>query len=112
MSAILGICMYVALLALAVFQLIAAEAGLSRWLGLPGWLSITVGVLLVGLLGPVGGFAVAILGFFGATQVWHWTWWEAALLCFPSVAIGVVLMLTNGLAGVGSLILNRQKNHE
>ncbi|THK37381.1 hypothetical protein EHS39_14240 [Ensifer sp. MPMI2T] len=94
------------MLVLGIFQLAAFQAGLADWLGFHWVVSIIIGAVAL-MLGPLGSLAVAIVGFFGAMEAWNWEWWQAGLLCFPSLVLVAVLTAVNGAAGLGSLIFNR-----
>lgn len=92
--------------ALGIFQLAAFQAGLQGWLGLHWLISIIVGIVAL-MLGPLGSIAVAIVGFFGAMDAWHWTWWQAGLLCFPSIVIFIVLTALQRTASLGGFLFSR-----
>jgi hypothetical protein len=104
--------MFVVMFVLNVCQLAAAQAGLEEWWGIPGWMAFMVGFFALIIGGPAAGLAVSVAGFFAAMQVWHWEWWQAALLCFPTLILGIGLMLFQGAAvGIGSLLSNRRREY-
>lgn len=105
----MGLIWFALMLVLGVFQLAAFQAGLHEWLGLHSLLSIIVGGVAL-MMGPLGGLAVAVVGFFGAMQAWDWEWWQAALLCFPSIVLTIIMAMIGGTAGLGSMILNRKQS--
>lgn len=109
---LISILMFVAMLCLNLFQLAAVQAGLQEWWGIPGWLAFGIGFLALLWGGPIAGLAVSIVGFFAAMHVWEWEWWQAALLCFPTLILGVGLMLAQGAAGVGSMLMNSRRDAE
>ncbi len=102
----MGLIWSVLMLALGIMQLVAFQAGLQEWLDLHWLVAVVIGIVAL-MLGPIGGLVVAIVGFFGAMEAWHWEWWQAGLLCFPSFVLFVVIMAVNGAAGLGSLLFNR-----
>lgn len=102
----MGIIWVVLMYALGIAQLVAFQAGLQEWLGLHWIVSIIIGIVAL-MLGPIGSLAVAVVGFFGAMEAWNWEWWQAGLLCFPSLVIGLVLLVVNGAAGLGGQLFSR-----
>lgn len=105
----MGLIWFALMLVLGLFQLAAFQAGLHEWWGLNSVMSVIIGVVAL-MMGPMGGLAVAVVGFFGAMQAWDWEWWQAGLLCFPSIALTIIMAMIGGTASLGSLILNRKQS--
>ncbi len=73
-------------LVMGIFQWMATYDGLVHWVGLH-WLLAGALSLFLGYFPLVG----SILGFLGATKVWGWEWWQAALLYFGIPAVGLAI---------------------
>ncbi|MEZ0001320.1 hypothetical protein [Sinorhizobium fredii] len=99
---------FVLMLVLGIFQLAAFQAGLDDWLGFHWVVSIIIGGVAL-MMGPLGGLAVAVVGFFGAMEAWDWEWWQAGLLCFPSLVLFVVITAVDGTVSLGGMLLNRRR---
>jgi hypothetical protein len=91
--------LWLAYLALGLFQIAAFMQGMETWWGLNGFVAIIIGLILLGIV-PFGSIIASALAFYGAYKGWHWQWWQAALLCFPFVILSVVLMGGSGLASL------------
>jgi hypothetical protein len=74
-------------LILALWQIAAIFASLHGWLQLHFILAIPTACFLGAF--PVIGAAFAA---YGATQVWNWPWWFAALAFFGPVAVAAALV--------------------
>ncbi|HOV04711.1 MAG TPA: hypothetical protein PLJ34_05765 [Hyphomicrobiales bacterium] len=79
------------ILALLFAQIVAATQGLDSWLGISDYFIILL-IAILFFAPPIGGIAIAIIGYFGATKGWHWEWWQASLLCFPTAILGILVM--------------------
>lgn len=83
----------------ALVQFFAFADGMRSYFG--------VGPLVFGLvftvclfLGPLGGLVMSVVGFYGATNVWGWPWWQALLLVAPGL---VLSFFAAGISGLASL---------
>lgn len=101
MEKTLGSVIFVTYLALSVVQLVAFMEGLDTWLGFGNIASVAIFVVAF-MLGPIGGIAIAVVGFMGATNGWGWEWWQAALLCFPFVILSFLSMGTSSILSLFS----------
>lgn len=90
-----GIILFVAGLLLFLVQGAAFMQGLETWLGWGLLAQIIIFVLLLMFLREAATLIIAPIGFYGAMYGWGWEWWQAALVCFPSL-IWFGLMLTGG----------------
>jgi hypothetical protein len=68
-------------------QITAFIAGIERWLGLP-WF----GAFLLFIPANTALIAASVVAYYGATQAWGWEWWQAALLCWPFLILGGVML--------------------
>jgi len=98
--------LFVAYIGLAFVQLVAFMEGLDTWLGFGSFLSILTFVIAV-FLGPLGGVAIAVVGFVGAMEGWGWEWWQAGLLCFPFLVLSFLVVGLSSIVDV--LRLRRRK---
>lgn len=80
----------------------AMFAGLEDWLGLPGWASLIIGIIVINIFPTLG----AILGLMGAIKGWNWEWYWAVLLFFPGIVF-YILVMGGGL--IGSLFSRQNK---
>lgn len=96
--------LFIATIVMMIANVFAYFAGMEVWLGW-NWL-VSLGALLIAafFLGDLAGIAVSIIAFIGAWKGWGWAWWQAFLLCFPSLALMAVMMAAGGLkAAAGRL---------
>jgi hypothetical protein len=91
---------FIVFLVVGLIQVAATIAGLTDWLGLH-WIFAVPLALILGYLPLVG----AIFGMIGAVSVWHWEWWEAAMLFFGAFAFALVV---GGFATITDSLLNRR----
>lgn len=96
----MGFLLYIFYFAWGIAQIFAFVEGAHVWLGF-GNLGTIICLFLCWALGAPGALAMAIVGYFGATQGWHWPVWQAAILTFPFVIFTIAFL---GFAGVGGLI--------
>jgi hypothetical protein len=91
----------------SILFLVAAFASFFAFMDgvhlLLGWGGLASFALFVGLhlIPGIGALAASGLALYGAMYAWDWTWWQAALLVFPSLILALV---AGAAAGVGGLI--------
>ena len=90
-------------LVLGFFQITAYAAGIKLWLGL-GTLGAIIAFFVTAAI-PFGALIDAAISFYGAYAVWHWTWWQSALLTFPFAILGIAL---NGLTALSRFLERRR----
>jgi hypothetical protein len=90
---------FLVFLVLGLFQLAAIQAGLSDWRGLHWTIAVPLSVSLAYC--PLVG---TVLGFIGAINVWHWEWWQAALLFFGGLGLSLAL---GGIAAMSGTLTGR-----
>lgn len=87
MNAIFSVFIALIVIILGFIQFFAVLGFWGTYLGLNIIITALVSVFLVLYL-PV---IAAVIGFFGAVYAWGWTWWQAGLLLFGSLAFYTVL---------------------
>jgi len=89
----------VALFAYVITLFTAFITGLDVWLGAPGWLQIILAFLALALF-QIAFAPCALIAFMGAMNGWGWEWWQAGLLCFPTLALIPLFLLGYGFAAI------------
>ena len=92
------IVLFVLWIALGIAQIAAYLDGIHLWLGIGSFWGFVIFFFTMSL--PLGAIIDAAIAFYGAYQAWHWPLWQAALLTFPFVILGFVVV---GLEGATSL---------
>jgi len=101
-----GVIAFVFFIGLAIVQLAAFGAGVHEWLGWPWYAAAGIGLIAL-FFGQFGLMFIAIVGFFGAQAGWGWEWWQAFLLCFPTVTFMLFSVVTVGASAITQAMLGR-----
>lgn len=70
---------------IGLIQFFAIISGLESWLGFH-WIIAGPIAFIIAYIPLIG----SIVGMVGAVDVWHWSWWQAALLFFGGVGISIL----------------------